>query len=125
MFHSLATFIFHNRYISIALIGIFWACVGLVVFSPIHFLDSVYKALKTPTRYHFRNKYKIRRSHHIREAMFARNLFMGSVLVFLALFVMPRVALSGYIVVKENLVEHKGFEPLTSSMPWKRASQLR
>ena len=23
------------------------------------------------------------------------------------------------------LVEHKGFEPLTSSMPWKRASQLR
>ena len=24
-----------------------------------------------------------------------------------------------------SLVEHKGFEPLTSSMPWKRASQLR
>jgi hypothetical protein len=23
------------------------------------------------------------------------------------------------------MVEHKGFEPLTSSMPWKRASQLR
>jgi hypothetical protein len=23
------------------------------------------------------------------------------------------------------MVEHKGLEPLTSSMPWKRASQLR
>lgn len=23
------------------------------------------------------------------------------------------------------MVEHKGFEPLTSSMPWMRASQLR
>ncbi len=23
------------------------------------------------------------------------------------------------------MVEHKGFEPLASSMPWKRASQLR
>ena len=38
--------------------------------------------------------------------------------------------LTAFIEYKVNfysihLVEHIGFEPMTSSMPWKRASQLR
>lgn len=35
------------------------------------------------------------------------------------------VVLSDHGSSKTALVEHIGFEPMTSSMPWKRASQLR
>lgn len=79
MLESLATFILYNQYASLAIIGLFWGCIGIAILSPVQLLDSAYRVAKTPKYYHFRGYYLSRRKHHLRQAKMNALLFIASV----------------------------------------------